>query len=87
MRKKLKLLSILLELVAGFIVVALAGLAWLVAPHSPDLTPERAANIISATPEFNQSRSLVAVSDTEEEPIPQQIPPTQQSSALLRATR
>lgn len=65
MGKKLKLLSILLASIGGIIVVALSGLVWLVAPHSPDLTPERAAKIISATPDFNQSRSLVAVSETE----------------------
>jgi hypothetical protein len=63
-RRKLKLLSIALATVAGIVIIALAGLAWLVAPHSPDLTPTQAKQIISATPEFNQSRAVVAVSET-----------------------
>jgi len=63
-RPKLKLLLIALATVAGIVIVAFAGLVWVIAPHSPDLTPEQAKRIISATPEFNQSRAVVAVSET-----------------------
>jgi hypothetical protein len=60
----LKLLLIALATVAGIVIIAFAGLLWVIAPHSPDLTPAQAKSIISATPEFNQSRSVVTVSET-----------------------
>ena len=53
----------------GWIIVGLAlaasevfGFFWLVTePHSPDLTPQKAALIISSAPEFNRSRRIERV--------------------------
>ena len=86
-RRKLKLLLIALATVAGIVIVAFAGLAWVIAPHSPDLTPAQAKRIIEATPEFNQSRSVVAVSETKRGDDSMAGSPIPQNSLLRQVTR
>ena len=52
-------------ILAGIILAPVAAIAWIIArDHVPDLEPEQAAIIISSTPEFNHSRSVVKVLST-----------------------
>ncbi len=52
-------------ILAGIILAPVAAIAWIIArDHVPDLEPEQAARIISSTPEFNHSRSVVKVLST-----------------------
>jgi hypothetical protein len=49
-------------ILAGIMLAPVAMIAWIVArEHVPDLEPEEAASIISSTPEFNHTRSLVKI--------------------------
>ncbi len=51
--------------VVGIALTGVLALAWLfIAPHTLDLTPGKAAETISARPEFNQSKVLITVSST-----------------------
>ena len=53
-------------LVAFLIVIGmLAFLGWLiVGPHTPDLPPKQAVQLISDTPEFNRNARLVTIAST-----------------------
>ena len=52
-------------ILAGFILAPVVAIGWIIARnHVPDLEPEQAAVIISSTPEFNHSRSVVKVLST-----------------------
>jgi uncharacterized membrane protein len=61
----LRRLLIAIAVLVGIAVTAFAALVWLIAvPHTPDLTPAKAAETISARPEFNQTKLLIVVSST-----------------------
>jgi hypothetical protein len=56
-------------ILAGIMLAPVAAIAWIITrDHVPDLEPEQAALIISSTPEFNHSRSVVKVLSTTQVP-------------------